>query len=119
MDDEGAWPQTDEISRGDIAVLQQLKERGDDLSQPRRTLLFFYRSGEDQRAASELFDPIADAGVEAGLSISVREKNELILEGNLLVHPQALEMLLDWARQWAEHTGAEFDGWECVLAESA
>jgi len=119
MDDESMGPLPGDISHGDIAVLEQLKERGDDLSQPRRTLLFFYRGGEEDRSAADLFDPIAEAGREAGLTVSVSEENELILEGNLLVHPQALEMLLDWARQWAEHTGAEFDGWECVLAEHA
>jgi len=108
-----------EMRAADWAALERLRARGDDLSQPRRTAVFFCRRNGDAHAAAELFDAIAAAATITGLHEHERSDEKLVLQGELYVHPDALEFLLEWGELWAAHTGLIFDGWECAVIAGA
>lgn len=98
----------------DRALLDQIVQAGDDLSEARHTLLFFYEIKERGRAS---FDLIVGDSAQYGLSVSVQDGDSLILEGQQYVDPDRLKPLLDWAVRIANEANADFDGWECALIE--
>jgi hypothetical protein len=100
------------MSEADQAVLDQIAQRGDDLSQPRHTLLFFYKL---KSAGSPCFGLIADAAKNHGLTVCVVDEETLTLERQCYVDPERLKPLIDWATEIAAEANADFDGWECAV----
>lgn len=100
-----------ELRDADQALLDEIMCRGDDLSQPRHTLLFFYEIG----GQTPSFDMVVAAAPNRNLSVSRREAEQVVLEGQLYVHPEALKSLVDWAIELARDASVEFDGWECAI----
>lgn len=103
-----------ELSARDWAVIDQLKKMGDPLTQPRHTLLFFYRR-KDQVSDTPDFDAIVRAGSERGLTVAGRDIEGVILEGQMKVDPISIAPVLDWAAGLAGDARAKFDGWECAV----
>jgi hypothetical protein len=107
------------VSRaGDREVLQSLIAQGDDLSQPRHTVLYFYRLTNSARVAPPIFDAIVKEAAKLGLSVARRDGEELVLEGVLRVDPANIEKLVDWAESAAKRHAADFDGWECAVIKA-
>lgn len=101
-----------ELRKIDQALLDRIVEMGDDLSQPRHTLLFFYqRRGEGDAA----FDLVAAAATERSLTVTRQDDEAVIMEGELHVDPASIRSLVDWATDLAERANANFDGWECAV----
>lgn len=100
------------LRKVDQALIERIVEMGDDLSQPRHTLLFFYQPKDGARAA---FSVVAAAAAEQSLSVTREDAEAVIMEGHLHVDPASIETLVDWAIDLASRANAEFDGWECAV----
>ncbi len=106
-----AYQQLREIDR---VMLDRIVELGDDLRQPRHTLLYFYRLEDGSRTSLEI---VAAAASEKSLTVTRENQDVVIMEGHLHVDPAAVKALVDWALDLASRANAEFDGWECAVIE--
>ncbi len=101
-----------DLRKIDQALLDRIVEMGDDLSQPRHTLLFFYQPKDGGSAA---FGMVAAAAIERSLAVTRQDDEAVIMEGQLHVDPASIKSLVDWAMDLAERANANFDGWECAV----
>lgn len=111
---------SDKLRETDLKVLEQLASLGDDLSEDRHTLLYFYQKDGDTRLPQVAFGPLIDAIAGKNLKTTIRDRDGdhpalLIVEGDMSVDPDSVMSLGDWARQWADSCGIEYDGWECAV----
>ncbi|MGE0740440.1 MAG: ribonuclease E inhibitor RraB [Hyphomonadaceae bacterium] len=101
-----------DLRKIDQALLDRLVEMGDDLSQPRHTLLFFYQPKDGSRASFEI---VAAAATERSLIVTRHDQEGVIMEGHLHVDAASIKSLVDWAVDLASQASADFDGWECAV----
>ncbi|MEE2566532.1 ribonuclease E inhibitor RraB [Hyphobacterium marinum] len=111
---------SDDLPESDRKVLEQLTSLGDTLEDPRHTLLYFYQTDGDTRTPQDAFGSLVQAIDMDNLETTIRDRDGdhpavLIIEGTMRVDPAAVQALNDWARQWAETCGVEYDGWECAV----
>lgn len=104
-----------ELRKIDQILLDRIVEMGDDLSQPRHTLLFFYQPKDGSRAS---FGAVAAAASEKALSVTRQDEEAVIMEGHLHVDAASMKALVDWATDLANQANAVFDGWECAVITS-
>lgn len=100
-----------QLRKIDQVLIDRIVEMGDDLSQPRHTLLFFYQP----KSGRASFEAIASAAPTQFLTVSRLDGEALILEGQLKVDAASIKLLVDWALDRAEEGSATFDGWECAV----
>jgi hypothetical protein len=101
-----------QLRKIDQLLIDRIVEMGDDLSQPRHTLLFFYQPKDGTQA---VFSIVAAAAAEQSLSVTRQDEEALIMEGHLHIDPTSIKTLVDWAIDLAGQANVEFDGWECAL----
>lgn len=95
----------------DQVLLDRIVEMGDDLSEPRHTLLFFYQPKEGRAS----FDIVASAAPEMSLTVSRQDDEGVTMEGILRVDPASVGIFVSWAVDVASQANAVFDGWECAV----
>ena len=104
-----------QLRQVDQVLLDRIVEMGDDLIEPRHTLLFFYPPKDRGRAS---FGAVAAAAAEKSLSVTRHDEEGVIMEGHLHVDPMAIKALVEWAMNLASEANVEFDGWECAVIPS-
>lgn len=114
----------DALPLSDRKVIEQLTSLGDDLTEERHTLFYFYQRDGDTRTPQDAFAPLAEAIAAKNLKTTIRGREGehpavLIIEGEMRVDPDSVLSMSDWARQWAETCGVEYDGWECAVITDA
>lgn len=100
------------LRKVDQALLDRIVEMGDDLSQPRHTLLFFYQPKGGTRAS---FGIVAAAAPDRSLTVTRQDEEAVIMEGHLHVDAVSIKSLVEWATDLAGQANAVFDGWECAV----
>jgi hypothetical protein len=101
----------------DREVLKNAVAHGDDLTQPRHTLLYFYPLEDDDRSGGATFDSVITGAEKFGLTPSRNDDDGLILEGHVMVDPDSINALMKWAENAADRAGVNFDGWECAIVQ--
>lgn len=100
---------------GDQAILEELVKRGDDLSAPRHTLVFFYRAKDDTRSAEAVLNPLAQRLQAIGWGVVDLREDALIAETQRPADAASVDSMVDQMEALAREFGVKFDGWECAI----
>ena len=95
------------MNEQDQEVRDQLQSHGDDGTEPRETSFYFY-DGDLAR-----IEFLARQNGFSSRSTAVRTGT--IITKTLAVDARSFSPVATLMEQWAEETGADYDGWECAV----
>ncbi len=102
------------VKHKDLAVLDQLRQHGADLSQPRSTRYYLYFASEE--AAADAASRVRAAGFETeGGSTSGSDWSVICERHNVVATLDYVRAADDDLQAIADDLGGEFDGWEASL----
>ncbi len=102
---------------GDRAIFEQLLARGDALTTPRHTIVFFYKNADDARGPELVLNPLAQRLVAAGWAITDLRADAVIAEAQRAADAASIDALSSEMEALAAASGVAFDGWECAIVQ--